>query len=189
MDTHAHLSALARRAADGDEAALEQLLGDLLPLVVRAARLVVGPGSWAAEDAAQEAMLDVTRGIKTLRHPEAVGAWAARIAARQALKAARRERFGRLLERREAFMTETPSDSRSRALKDAFYALPPRMRAIAVLRLYVGLSEQETAAALGCSVGTVKSQLSESRRRLTQSLTAEGLAPRKQTSNTEGARR
>jgi len=36
--------------------------------------------------------------------------------------------------------------------------LPPRMRAVLVLRYYEDLTEADTAAALGCSVGTVKSQ-------------------------------
>jgi RNA polymerase sigma factor (sigma-70 family) len=51
-------------------------------------------------------------------------------------------------------------------LKRAFDTLPPKMRAVAVLRLFSGLSESDTAAALGCSVGAVKSQLHLARRRL-----------------------
>ena len=38
--------------------------------------------------------------------------------------------------------------------------LPRRQRAAVVLRYYEGLTESETAALLGCSVGTVKSQTS-----------------------------
>jgi RNA polymerase sigma factor (sigma-70 family) len=38
--------------------------------------------------------------------------------------------------------------------------LGTRQRAVVVLRYYLGMSEAETAAALNCSVGTVKSQAS-----------------------------
>jgi RNA polymerase sigma-70 factor (sigma-E family) len=40
----------------------------------------------------------------------------------------------------------------------ALAELPPRRRAVLVLRYFCGLSVEETAAALGCAPGTVKSQ-------------------------------
>ena len=43
----------------------------------------------------------------------------------------------------------------------ALAALPPRRRACVVLRYYHDLSVAETAEALGCSAGTVKSQTSQ----------------------------
>ncbi len=45
-------------------------------------------------------------------------------------------------------------------LAAALACLPRRQRAVIVLRFYEDLSEQATAAAMGCSVGTVKSQTS-----------------------------
>jgi DNA-directed RNA polymerase specialized sigma24 family protein len=45
------------------------------------------------------------------------------------------------------------------------------------LRLQAGLNEDEAADALGCSVGTVKSNLHEARKRLTRLLIEAGYAP------------
>jgi RNA polymerase sigma-70 factor (sigma-E family) len=44
------------------------------------------------------------------------------------------------------------------AVRRALAALPPRQRAVLVLRYLDDLTEQETADVLGCAVGTVKSQ-------------------------------
>jgi DNA-binding NarL/FixJ family response regulator len=48
-------------------------------------------------------------------------------------------------------------------------ALPPRQRAVIVLRYYEGLSEAEIADTLGCSRGTVKSQAYDALRNLRSS--------------------
>ncbi|AUG78420.1 RNA polymerase sigma24 factor [Kitasatospora sp. MMS16-BH015] len=45
-----------------------------------------------------------------------------------------------------------------RVLMAALASLPARQRAVVVLRYWEDLSAEQTAAALGCSVGTVKSQ-------------------------------
>lgn len=52
------------------------------------------------------------------------------------------------------------------ALLRALQSLTPRQRAVVVLRHYHQLSEAETAAALDCSVGTVKSTASRALARL-----------------------
>ena len=179
---------LARRASAGDPKALASLVEELEPLIVRTTRLIVGPGSPAAEDAAQDALVDLARKIASLRDPEAVLAWTARIATRRALRAARLERARRLREvGAHSDVGGSETDGRRAALGSAFDALPPRQRAVAVLRLYLGLSEAETADTLGISPGGVKSQLHEARRRLTASLTSDGYRPRvRETSPSKG---
>ena len=52
----------------------------------------------------------------------------------------------------------------------ALALLPPRMRAVLVLRYYADLTEADTARTLGCSVGTVKSQASRGLDRLRSAL-------------------
>lgn len=55
----------------------------------------------------------------------------------------------------------------------AIQRLPRRQRATVVLHFYEDLREAEIAEVLGCSVGTVKSQLSKARRKLAQLLAEE----------------
>ena len=57
-------------------------------------------------------------------------------------------------------------------------ALPPRQRAVLVLRYYEDLSEQQTADALGCSRGTVKSQAHDALSTLRNRLSADEEVPR-----------
>ncbi len=52
------------------------------------------------------------------------------------------------------------------ALVQALAGLPPRQRAVLVLRYWEELTEAETAEVLGCSEGTVKSAASRGLRRL-----------------------
>ncbi|WP_460662174.1 sigma-70 family RNA polymerase sigma factor [Kribbella swartbergensis] len=55
--------------------------------------------------------------------------------------------------------------------------LPPRQRAALVLRYYEDLTEVQTAEVLGCSVGTVKSQVSDALKKLRSRLGADAVAP------------
>jgi RNA polymerase sigma-70 factor (sigma-E family) len=66
-----------------------------------------------------------------------------------------------------------PSDPHDAALWATLAELPPRMRAVVVLRFYEDLGEAQTAAVLGCSVGTVKSTTSRALARLREKLAAQ----------------
>lgn len=173
MEQPPDLARLARAARTGDAAAVDAFLTVVQPAVVRSVRLVVGSGSAIAEEACQDALLDIVRGLPRLESPERAVAWAMRIAMRRALRASRgqrlRARFGgsdRLEDARDPRL----EPGRTLQIREAFDALPPRLRAVAVLRLYVGLSEEQTAEALGCAPGTVKSRLHAARSRLRRSL-------------------
>jgi RNA polymerase sigma-70 factor (sigma-E family) len=81
--------------------------------------------------------------------------------------------------RRERLVAETPEGSydeprgRDDELWAALATLPPRQRAVLVLRFYEDLTEADTAAALGCTVGTVKSQRAKALRTLRVALAEE----------------
>ena len=52
----------------------------------------------------------------------------------------------------------------------ALLSIPPRQRAALVLRFYEDLTEVQTAEAMGCAVGTVKSQVSAGLAKLRETL-------------------
>ena len=76
--------------------------------------------------------------------------------------------------RREELMWDTPDledphtvlPESHEHVRRALLALPRQQRAVVVLRHYADLSEQEVAATLGCSVGTVKTHHSRAIARL-----------------------
>ncbi|MFI5529765.1 SigE family RNA polymerase sigma factor [Kitasatospora sp. NPDC051853] len=80
--------------------------------------------------------------------------------------------------RRRELLTDAPPDSAApvalpdgtEELRRALLTLPERQRAVVVLRHVEDLSEKDTAAALGCSVGTVKSQNARAMARLRTTL-------------------
>jgi len=65
----------------------------------------------------------------------------------------------------------------SQVLLAALRALPDRQRAAVVLRHWCDLSEAETAASMGCSVGTVKSNTSKGLARLRAGLAGPSNVP------------
>jgi RNA polymerase sigma factor (sigma-70 family) len=70
------------------------------------------------------------------------------------------------------------------AVRRALAELPPRTRAALVLRYFEDLTEAQAAAALGCSVGSVKSQVSRGLARLRDRLDDEDLTTLRQSGRT-----
>jgi len=123
-----------------------------------------------AEDAVQTAFAKAYAAwdrVRAADHPEA---YVRRMAVNEVLTVFRRpwfrsERSGDLPDDARAPSHESSSVTRD-ALWRAVTTLPPRQRAVVVLRYYEDLSEAEIAEVLGCSRGTVKSQASDALRRL-----------------------
>lgn len=144
----ARLGALSRTAylLTGDHFAAEDLLQDTLVIVAR---------RWSRVAASDNPMAYVRR----ILYHELVSSW-------------RRNRYRRAevtsdaVPERPEIRDETTTVDRRILLRRALARLTPRQRAVIVLRFYEDLSEADAAVALGCSVGTVKSQTNYALRRL-----------------------
>ncbi len=153
------LVALAQR---GDVLAMSRLMDSLAPWLARIC------GSIALEhgdDAAQEALVQVFRDLRTLREPAALRGWARRIAVREAVRHARRARMvgGRVDDAEAAFPAPGQDAALASDVRAVLARLAPEQRAILVLRDLEGLSEEEAADQLGVAKGTVKSRLFRAR--------------------------
>jgi RNA polymerase sigma-70 factor (sigma-E family) len=118
-------------------------------------------GDWhLAEDLVQTALVKLYRAWPRIHKDGAEDAYARRVVVRAFLDEQRRpwrhESAG--LAGIEVAAPTSLSFEDSEALLGALKALPERQRATIVLRFWCGLSVRETAADLGCSTGTVKSQ-------------------------------
>ncbi|MFI6504909.1 RNA polymerase sigma factor [Nonomuraea typhae] len=151
--------AIVAAAQQGDALALDRLLDELAPYV---RRLCARIAPAAADDATQEALLEIFRGLPSLRAPEAIIAWVRPVAVRTAIRLARRHEAEVTAE--EALTDRhSPSPEGLVDIDDALARLPLSQRVVLVLRTREGLSEQEIAATLGIPAGTVKSRLHRAR--------------------------
>jgi len=153
------LAGLVRAAQRGDGLAMAELLDALAPAVGR----WCGPIALQdAQDASQEALIAVFRGLSGLRDPAALFGWARAIAVREAVRVARRA-----ARERPAEMADVPARDDPMMLgvdiRDVLDRLAPEHRAVLMLRDLEGLDERAVAAALSMPVGTVKSRLSRAR--------------------------
>lgn len=122
-------------------------------------------GDWhRAEDLVQTAFVKLYVVWHRVGHEEHIDAYTRQILVRTFLDETRRGFFRR--ERPVADFADRPQPAPADTVEDrmllaqALAAVAPRQRAALVLRVWGDLSVEETAKAMGCSTGNVKSQLS-----------------------------
>jgi RNA polymerase sigma-70 factor (sigma-E family) len=135
----------------------------LRPRLVRTAYAVSGDLG-LAEDAVQTAFAKAYRSWPRISRLESPEAYVRRMAVNEVLNT-RRTAHARREVVREALPDAPDGVPDDGALAHdemwrAVLSLPPRQRAVLVLRYYEDLSEQQIADVLGCRPGTVKSQAS-----------------------------
>lgn len=146
-------------AQRGDALALDRLLDELAPYVRRLCGRIAPA---VADDATQEALLAVFRGLASLRAPEAIITWVRSVTVRTAIRLDRQQA-------QEVAADEAGVDRSASSLEelvdidDALARLPAAQRVVLVLRTREDLSEQEIAAVLEIPIGTVKSRLHRAR--------------------------
>jgi RNA polymerase sigma-70 factor (ECF subfamily) len=164
---------LVASAQGGDRTALERLLRLHYDRVHAVCRRIVGT-SHDADDAAQEAMIRIVRGLGTFDGRSSFGTWAYRVASNTALDELRKRRrrpmlhvvdddgdvpdvVDHLAERRVDSVAERI------ALDAAIAGLPDDFRVAVVLRDVADLDYGEIAEVLGVPIGTVKSRIARGR--------------------------
>jgi RNA polymerase sigma-70 factor (ECF subfamily) len=130
----------------------------------RLAYVITGSAA-EAEDATQDALVKAWRALGRFRPGEPFRPWLLQIVANEARN--RRRSAGRRLQLTlRAAREPAPGEVDSAGLIDAVNALPEDAKLVLACRYLLGLSEQETAAALGVAAGTVKSRASRALDRL-----------------------
>jgi RNA polymerase sigma-70 factor (sigma-E family) len=173
-----------RSDEDEDRRQFSEYFAARREVVRRTAYLMCGDWHWA-DDLAQSALIRLAAAWHRIRDPQALDAFVRTCLIRAYLSETRR-----VWRRRERPVADPPDlaatdDDAEAATRRVVFAqalrqVPPRQRVTLVCRFYQGLDVAETAAALGCSEGTVKSQtargLATLRRVLGDALPAPALA-------------
>ncbi len=166
---------LVLRAQAGDRQSLAALLEGVQGPLFRCIRSIVDRPQ-LAEDVLQEVFLIVCRELIWLREPRYFRAWAFRIASREALRRARRER--RLLLLDDGGLALVPDPKVPDPVRRELAARLPRLvaevspacRPVLALHYLEELSLPAVADVLGLSLGTVKSRLAYGLRQLRRRL-------------------
>ena len=126
---------------------------------------------WAAEDIAQVTLARAYVAWRRVRRADDPDAYLRRILINASNRRFRRHRVAEQSGDPPETAVEGPADlvGERAALLAALRQLPPRQRAVVMLRYWEDLSDAQIAATLGCSAGTVRSQLSRALAKLRES--------------------
>ena len=142
--------------------------------LLRFAYLLTGDHA-LAEDLLQNSLIKVYLSWDRIRDRAALEAYTRTVMTRTQMswwrRPARREQLG--VEPTERAARDDHNVDERDQLWRLLATLGPRQRAVLVLRFYEDLSEAEIARVLGCSAGTVKSQLSRGLARLRERMPGE----------------
>jgi RNA polymerase sigma-70 factor, ECF subfamily len=170
------LDELVASARNGDRQAFEALVRATTADVYTLAYRMVG-NEEDARDVVQESYLRAYRGLKNFRGDAQFTTWLYRITANCAnthLSRRVRHRHDELTDDARIPDTDPSNDPSARAdaavlrdrLTDALRQLPPRLRAVVVLRDVYDLTHEDIAAELGISETAAKVRLHRARRKL-----------------------
>jgi RNA polymerase sigma-70 factor (sigma-E family) len=162
-----HQDGLVREHAGGRVTERSSRLAELyernVPDAVRLAYLLTGDRD-AAQDLAHEAFARAIGRLAHLRQPDAFGGYLRRAVVNLSRNHFRGRSRERAFVQRGLIAGPEPSAERTvvdrDALKAALLELPERQREAIVLRFYLDLPDRETAEALRCRPGTVRSLVS-----------------------------
>lgn len=152
-----------------DEEAFSEFVQARSRALLRTAYLLSGGDHALAEDLLQSALVKAFVALPRLREPQALESYVRRTLANTAASwwRSRRVRGERLTGGPPESLQVVPdpvSLDRTSEVEEReqiwawVCSLPPRQRAVIVLRYYEDLTEPQTAELLSCSVGTVKTQ-------------------------------
>ena len=159
-----------------DEREFESFVLARTPALLRTAYLLCGD-QHLAEDLVQVSLARTAARLPKIREVAALEAYVRRAIYHEQVNRWRRHRvpedLGPVEEARSTrswMVRPVESDAAEVRVmvREALRALAPRQRAVLVLRFFEDLTERETAAALGCSIGTVKTQSRKALQRLVE---------------------
>jgi RNA polymerase sigma-70 factor, ECF subfamily len=164
--------ALLRRCLTNDPEAYSELFSRYNRRIFNTAYRILGEES-SAEDAMQETLLNVYRGISSFRGDSKVSTWISRITINVCLGMLRKGKNRQFIELEDEMAKDLPADSTAftdplahasmeelRCLvHDTFVRMTDKQEEVVRMHDLEGHTIQEIAAIMDCPVGTVKSRL------------------------------